>query len=294
MSNPPVLDDMTVVIPTLGRDSLQGCLESIAAGGAWPARLIAVDQGRSERTAGWIEALGRRGLDSLHCPSDQRGVAAGRNRGIERVGTRFFAITDDDCEVEPGWLEALTRELRERPGAVVTGRVDAGSSGAGDGLAVSLTRGSEPRSYTRPLLKEDILFAGNMGCAVATWERVGPFDEARHLRHAEDNDWAYRALRAGVPILFRPAAGVRHLDWRSPEELLATYAGYAESQGGFYGKHLRRGDAFIALRTAVTYLRAARRTVAGALSGDALRRRDGWVTLKRLGPGILRGLRESS
>jgi GT2 family glycosyltransferase len=294
MNRPRVLDDVTVVIPTLGRPTLEGCLESIAAGDSWPARLVAVDQGRSEQAAGWIESLRARGLDATHLPSLERGVSAGRNRGIEQARTRFFAITDDDCIVEPGWLEALTGELRERPAVVVTGRVDPGSGGEGEGQAVSLTRGTEPRTYTRPLLKEDILFAGNMGCAVETYRKIGPFDEAEYLRNAEDNDWAYRALRAGVPIAFQPAAGVRHLDWRTPEELLATYAGYAESQGGFYGKHLRRGDAFIALRSLITYARAARRTVAGTLRGDSLRRRHGWVTLKRLGPGILRGMRESS
>lgn len=289
MSHPQLLDDVTVVIPTLGRDTLEGCLDSIAAGDAWPARLVAVDQGRGARAAGWIEALRSRGMDAVHLPSHETGVAAGRNRGIEQTRTRFFVITDDDCLVEPDWLRSMTLELREHPEAVITGRVDPG----GEGVNVSLTHSNTPATLTRPLLKEDMLYAGNMGCAVDLYEKVGPFDEGEYVNYSEDNDWGYRAQRAGIPIIFFPSAAVRHLHWRSPDQTLETYANYAQGQGGFYGKHLRRGDAFIALRTVVTYLRAARRMAAGALQGNAMRRKNGWITLRRLGPGIVRGIRES-
>jgi GT2 family glycosyltransferase len=199
-------------------------------------------------------------------------------------------FTDDDCEVRPDWLRAMTVRLRETPGAVMTGRVDPG----GEGHVASVTEWTESVTYTRPSLKEDLLFTGNMGCAVETFSRVGPFDEREFLRFAEDNDWGYRALRAGLPIIFCPEAAVTHLDWRAPEELLRTYADYARCQGGFYGKYLRRGDAFIALRVGVTLLRGSRRWVTGLIRGDRVQRRNGALTVTKLLPGILAGIRGSS
>ena len=63
----------------------------------------------------------------------------------------------------------------------------------------------------------------------------------------------------------RPEIVVTHLGWRDEQQREAQYASYARSQGGFYGKYLRQGDLFIALRAAVHLLRAVRRWVMGAL-----------------------------
>ena len=49
----PMAREITVVVPTMGGPFLQGCLESIAGGTVWPARLVVVDQsGTATRPAG--------------------------------------------------------------------------------------------------------------------------------------------------------------------------------------------------------------------------------------------------
>jgi glycosyltransferase involved in cell wall biosynthesis len=98
-----VLDDITVVIPTVGRALLETCLQSLVAASAWPARVIAVDQSSSPVVAVWLGNLRSLGLQAEHVPSCQRGRAAAVNRGLERVRTRFVALTDDDCTVAPDW-----------------------------------------------------------------------------------------------------------------------------------------------------------------------------------------------
>ena len=50
----PVLEDVSVVIPTLGRETLVECLARIADGDAWPDRVILVDQGDQPRVAEWV------------------------------------------------------------------------------------------------------------------------------------------------------------------------------------------------------------------------------------------------
>lgn len=79
---PPVLDDLSVVIPTLGRPILARSLAVIEAGTHWPAALVVVDQGRDAATATLLNLATQRGLPIKHVLSDQCGRARGVNRGI--------------------------------------------------------------------------------------------------------------------------------------------------------------------------------------------------------------------
>jgi GT2 family glycosyltransferase len=121
-------------------------------------------------------------------------------------------------------------------------------------------------------------------------ERIGDFDEDPCLRTAEDAEWAYRALRAGVPIIYAPEVVVRHFGWRDEGKRLVQYKDYARSHGGFYGKYLRQGDWFIALRAVVHHGRALRRCVRGVVTGNQEMALYGWSYLTGLVPGIIAGL----
>ena len=121
----PILEDITIVIPTLGRPILETCLSRIVDGRAWPEALIIVDQGTNPQVAAWIKTIRNIGIKAEHIPSSQSGRAAGVNRGLERVKTRFVAVTDDDCFVDENWLSNIADRLRLNPESVITGRVEA-------------------------------------------------------------------------------------------------------------------------------------------------------------------------
>ena len=276
-----------MVIPTVGRPLLEGCLESIAAGGAWPAELIVVDQGASSAVAGWVERLRVRGINARHVPSARTGIAAGTNQGLQLVRTRFVAVTHDDCRVSPDWLASMAERLRGAGEVILTGRLEP----EGDGEVPTTVTHPHRIVYTRPLLDRDVLFPANMGLPVRVLERVGWLDEDPLLRWAaEDNDWAYRALRAKVPIVYEPALVVGHLAWRDRWELAATYRRYARGQGCFYGKWLRRGDPFIALRAARDLLRGPWLVLRGLVTGNRVLAGMGRAEVAGIGPGILAGL----
>jgi GT2 family glycosyltransferase len=283
-----VCENLSVIIPTLGRDMLEGCLQSIADGSAWPKMIIIVDQSSSPRISAWAERYQSMGMDIKYIASSQKGVAAGRNRGIESCNTEYVAFTDDDCMVEKDWLVSMAASLMNYPAAVITGRVEPG----GEGVSVSIKTSTQPQIYTRPLLKEDVLYPNNMGCSKSVFSKVGLFDERNFLRAAEDNDWAYRAQRSGIHIIYYPEVIVRHLDWRNTDELKATYRAYSRSQGGFYGKHLRKGDLFILLRVLVSLARGTRRWFFGIIKKDSDAIARGWFDLTQLPPGILAGFKE--
>jgi GT2 family glycosyltransferase len=283
-------DDLTVVVPTVGRSSLAECLAGVVRGTVIPARVVVVDQSRTDAMLGALEAVRGLGVEILHVRSSQRGPAAARNRGFERVETRYAAAMDDDCFPAADWAERVLVRLRKHPGTVITGRVE-----SAEGRGQPSTIESESTAvYRSPLRDRDPLFSGNMATEREVFEHVGPFcEQAALLPAAEDNEWGYRALRSGVPIVYAPEVSVRHLDWRTPDELEKTYRRYARGQGGFYGMYLRRRDWFIAQRAVRDLGRAPWWWIRGFVSGDPEIRMIARAQCTQLLPGIVAGLRSA-
>jgi GT2 family glycosyltransferase len=267
---------------------LSACLSALADGTTWPAQVIVVDQSASSVVAGQVARLRDRGMDADHAPSRQTGAAAARNRGLERTRTAFVAAVDDDCCVAHDWSDRLMERLRAHTGAIISGRVDP----EGQQQLPSTITAVAPVVHTRPLRDRDPLFTGNMGTALATFDRVGPFDESPSIAGAEDNDWGYRALRLGVPIVYAPEVAVTHLDWRDAHELEGIYRRYARAQGGFYGKHLRRHDLFIAGRAVRDLLRGPWLLMRAAATRNDELGILGRAEVRGILPGILAGFRD--
>ena len=282
----PLLDDISLVIPTLGRPILEQCLYHILLGSAWPACLIVVEQGSNPETAGWLERVRHIGVPVKHILSTQRGRSAGINRGLEQTSTRFVAITDDDCFVEEGWLRNLATKLQQHPQAVITGRVEA----AGEDMVLVVTSPT-PSIQSRPRLKFDSMSGGNMGASLDIFRKVGLFEEDPVMATAEDAEWAYRALRKGISIRYEPDVVLAHFGWRDTRKRLEQYRDYALSHGGFYGKYLRRGDLFMLVRAGGHFGRALRRWVRGAVTGNAELAMLGKAYCLNLLPGIRAGMR---
>jgi GT2 family glycosyltransferase len=281
----PILNNITIVIPTLGRPILESCLQSIVEGSTWPAQIIVVDQSSSAEVAALLDKLKTIGMRILHMPSSQRGRASAVNRGFEQLKTPFVAVTDDDCFVGVDWVGNMTKNLTENPQAIVSGRVDP----AGEEEVLAVVTSQKPATYYRPRLKFDSMSGGNMGTSMAVIKRVGLFDEDHRLRCAEDGEWAYRALRCGIPIIYAPDVSVEHHGWRNTEQRVAQYRTYARSHGAFYGKYLRKGDWFIALRVIVHHLRAFRRWFRGFTGGSREHALAGRAYVTGLLPGIITG-----
>jgi len=282
----PVLEDISIVIPTLGRPILEQSLYWIIKGSAWPSALIIVEQGSNPDVVSWLKRVQEIGIKVKHILSKQRGRSAGINRGLEQVDTRFVAITDDDCFVGEDWLFNMVNKLRLSPDAVITGRVEA----AGEDMLVVVTS-TTPSVQSRPRLKFDSMSGGNMGTALAVFRGVGLFEEDPVMATAEDAEWAYRALRKGVSIRYEPDVVVAHFGWRDEDKRGEQYRHYALSHGGFYGKYLRKGDLFILIRVILHFARASRRWFIGRVTGNLESARAGKAYVLGLLPGIVAGSR---
>ena len=281
-------DDVTVVIPTLGGAVLEGCLESLSQGSVWPARLIIVDQGGGTAVATSIAGLRQRGMDVEHILAPANGISSATNLGLRHVRTTFAAVTHDDCRVRTDWLLRAARRLPDIGEAILTGRVEP----EGDGIVLTVNTADEPTTYRSPLIAGDVLFPPNMAFAVRLLERIGWLDEHPSLATAgEDNEWAHRALRAGVSIVYDPTVIVGHLARHRTQDLSGLYLRYARGQGAFYGTWLRRGDRFIALRATRDLLRAPWLLLRGLVTRNSELIAMGRGELLGLLPGIAAGLR---
>jgi GT2 family glycosyltransferase len=278
---------LTVVIPTLGRSILETCLYYLVTGSMWPGAVIVVDQGREEPVIRMIERLRAIGVNALLIPSHQSGRAAGLNRGLERVDTRFVAITDDDCFVANDWLETMSDRLHRTPARIITGRVDL----AGDEDATfCVVTDREERLYTKPQLKAHPFIGGNVGMAMDLVDRIGFFDEHPCLASAEDSDYGYRALKLGIPIAYDPDVVLFHYHWRDAAQRTARYGDYARSQGGFYGTHLLSGDPLIVVQTLRALVRNPLRWLRGILARDGDLASNGRASTLNFLPGVVSGL----
>lgn len=281
-------DDVTVIIPTLGRPLLKGCLDSIAANRVHPRRVILVNQGEAAPVQAWVDEVAARALHVEHVVSSVKGIGAAMNAGLQRVGTRYAASTHDDCRVAEDWVASLDNKVREIGEGILTGRVEP----SGDGLVLTTVTSRQRQVYTDPLLDGDVLFPSNMALTMDVFEKIGPFDEHPSLRVAgEDNEWAHRALRTGFPVVYDPDVVVFHLAWLDRSELQAMYRRYARGQGAFYAKHLLRRDAFIYRRALRDLARAPYLLVRGVVTKNRDLAAMGAGELLGLPAGIASGMR---
>ncbi len=229
-------------------------------------------------------------MDVLHILSKAAGISAATNLGLKQVRTSFAAVTHDDCEVRRDWLHRLDARLCDIGDAILTGRVEP----LGDGVVLTVKTADDPATYNAPLVNGDVLFPPNMAFPIRLLDRIGWFDEHPSLATAgEDNEWAHRALRAGVPIVYDPAVSVGHLARHRVEDLPALYRRYARGQGAFYGTWLRRGDRLIARRTVRDLLRAPWLLLRGLATRNPDLTAMGRGEVTGLLPGIVAGLRNS-
>jgi GT2 family glycosyltransferase len=284
MTDKPIAADFTVVIPTLGRACLKDSVLAIANGSVLPAEIILSHQGAVGSMDAMMREFSQLPVNVRYIHSDQRGAAAGRNTGIRQVTTEFFASTDDDCNVAPKWLEEIVLALKQHPRAIVSGRVLGSEEGA-----PSTNESNATRVFRSLPLKGDHFAGGNFATAVVVFNDAGPFDETELLRYCEDPEWSYRALVKGYEIRYIPEITVTHVQWRAAANIAQVYSQYAYSQGGWFGRRIRRFDATFLLRLAYELTRGGKRWCLGSLRGDLLRKVNGRAFVVDLLRGVAAG-----
>jgi HAD superfamily hydrolase (TIGR01662 family) len=183
---------VTVVVPTIGRPSLEVLLETLAAArGPRPAELILVD----DRPTGAPLTPERPGLPPIRVlRTGGGGPARARNIGWRTARTEWIAFLDDDVVPDADWYQRLEEDLADLPADV------AGSQGR---VRVPLPEDRRPTDWERGTagLATSSWITADLAYRRATLAAVGGFDERFPRAFREDSDLALRVMDTGARLV---------------------------------------------------------------------------------------------
>ena len=176
--------------------------------------LVVVDDGSTNGTSDLLRAWRER-VPTLKVISLSNGgsPSLARNEGLRAARGELVLFCDADDVVEPGWIAALASALETH-------------DLVGGPLAFSALNPVWPERVTSrsiddalPLSADHLPFAhtGNLGVRRAAAHALGGFDES--MVTSEDQDFSWRAIRAGLAIGFVPDAVVQVRLQRSLSQL---------------------------------------------------------------------------
>ncbi|MFH8369889.1 glycosyltransferase family 2 protein [Streptomyces sp. NPDC018031] len=188
----PACPPYAVVVPTLGRPSLQRVLWALAeAAGPRPARIVVVDDrpGAGTRPPGLAVPEPLRSLVTV-VAGRAAGPAAARNLGWATCPEPWIVFLDDDVLPGPDWAAELAADLTAA--GPRTGGVQAR-------IAVPLPEHRRPTDWERNTagLATARWITADMAYRRAALEDVGGFDERFRRAFREDADIALRVRAAG-------------------------------------------------------------------------------------------------
>jgi len=139
-----------------------------------------------------------------------RGPAWARNEGVRRARGEAVCFTDDDCEPEAGWVEALTAPVLAGEAEAATGPVVIGADAtAADRAWEAIVDYLQVRAAAPGTSSPGFAVTANLAARRSLLQGM-PFDESFSAAAGEDRDWGERAARSGAAPVFVPAAVVVH------------------------------------------------------------------------------------
>lgn len=192
------LPAITIIVPTRNRAGLLARLLTSLAQLHYPAfDVLVVDDGSTDDTSAVVQHARASGLPVRYLYQDWQKMGAARNRGLAHTASPIVAFTDDDCVVDPDWLQAIARTFAAHPRALgVQGKtVTIRAQMTPFTRQVEQLTGGQPYRTCNIAYRTDVVRA------------LGGFDP--HLIRGEDVVMGARVLERG-PIVFAPDAVVVH------------------------------------------------------------------------------------
>jgi N-acetylglucosaminyl-diphospho-decaprenol L-rhamnosyltransferase len=246
---------------------IERCLDSVRG-----VETVVVDHGSTDGT---VELVRERYPDVRLVEAENRGLAAGWNRGIRETQSQYVLLLNADAWLAGGALERLLDFADARPRAAVVGprlRNPDGTLQRSVRGFPTVWRLATEYLFLRKLASRtsafNAFYAGGfdhdevrvvevvMGACMlvrrAAVEQVGECDEDYFL-FSEETDWCYRFREAGWEVVFFPGAECTHVRGASHSGRL-----YRENLRGhllFLAKHRGLRDAERARRLLLASLR---------------------------------------
>jgi GT2 family glycosyltransferase len=274
----PSAPRVTVVVATHGRPHLlRECLAAIAVAARPGDEVIVMESGPS----GARDAVG---VPAALVRSERREKSAKLNQAARIARGDVLLLTDDDCRVEPGWVEGMASAFDDARVGAAFGPVRGLSSPRAGAEPVGLPPGPGPQELwayahgaSMAVRREALFDAGGFD------ERFGP---GAPVSGGEEGDLVLRMRERGWVAAVADAPTVTHVEWRTRAQDDANVMVYVRSAGAYLGAGLRRSP-----RTTVKVLllrllfEKAQWHEAGRRASDAL------STARAFAGGLWQGLR---
>ncbi len=209
----------TVIVPNYnGITILRKCLVSLLEHDRVPDQIVVVDNGSSDGSPNII----RKEFPqvSLVALEKNTGFTGGNNAGLRASTGDMLVLLNNDCIVEPNWLNCLMNRMADPSIAAVTSsmrnikNIDIMDSAGGQidwmGFSRDIGRGEQASRHSK-------LMEISSPCGGAVIVRRNALHSESHIFwndlfvYQEDLDLGFELLRTGWKVVYEPNAIVRHV-----------------------------------------------------------------------------------
>jgi len=239
--------ELSIVICTRNRaNRLGGTLASLAAlhsVRSW--EVLLVDNASTDDTTAVLAASDDLGGRKRVLFAEPIGLGAARDMAWRQAKGTHITFTDDDCYLQPDFVDAVLTVFDERPRLACLG----GRIMLFDPSDVRVTIDERDTASTLPprsFVRAGTLHGANMTFTRDALETIGGIDPelgAGTRFPCEDIDAIAATVWAGLEVAFDPRPVVFHHHGRKVADLPKLRQGYDLGRGVYYAKYLRRPDA---------------------------------------------------
>ena len=239
----------SIVIPLWnGAEVIEACIQALyQQSGLALGEVIVVDNASSDDGA--LRVTAKFPQVRLIPQPVNLGFAGGVNAGMAAARHDLFVLVNQDCLVEPGWLDALLAGLDAGSSYGIAGCTIVNADGSINHAGATLDL---PLAYGRHLTDSgansprpaDYVTGAIFAVRRTTWDAIGAMDEDFYPAYFEETDYCYRARHHGIAVGYVPGARARHLfssrAWQ--QDPIRHLANQHQSRYRFVAKHFDSGQ----------------------------------------------------
>ena len=258
-------------------DACLGRLTRLRAPEAAALEIVVVDNGSGGDVAALVEHHGHRSPIPVRCLREPLpGLSRARNCGILGTSSDVIAFLDADCLAAGDWLMRICEEFDADPKlGVLAGRIELYDR---RDRRVTIKGARHYQLLTAVDQLDGFLHGCNHAVRREVIDRIGLYDvrlgKGGPIPAAEDTDFAYRAFRAGLRLVYSPNCVVYHHHGRRTDaEVDDLWRGYRTGIGALRMKHICAGDRAMAVWAARDYAKQLMAALGAGLRSPAAGRR---------------------
>lgn len=233
---------ISIVICTRNRAESLGkalsALERVHSQLPWEA--IIVDNASTDDTRDVIRKFEGKWLKYVY--AEKIGLGFARELGHRHASGEIISFTDDDCYIDPGYVDAIAQVFREHPEVGAVGGKILLFDPTDAHLAID-DRTEPVMVEPRQFIKAGAFHGANLSFRRKVLEEIGgisPKLGAGTPFPAEDIVACASVLWAGYPMRYDPRPLVYHHHGRKPSDVPKQMASYDNGRGAYYAEFIRR------------------------------------------------------